>query len=313
MLPGNLSVFYPSVFILDGLPGFESAEIWISIPIFIMYVMAIFGNSVMLILIATEKRLHSPMYYFLSTLSLTDVILSSSIVLKILAIFWWNLKEISFLACLIQMFFIHCFTSLESGVLLAMALDRYVAICTPLHYTTTLTDTLIVRIAIALIIRGTIIVTPCPWMASRLPYCQTLHISHSYCDHMAVVSLACTNITVNSAYGLTVVLLVIVFDITFITVSYVFILKTVLKLPSRTAKYKAFSTCTSHISMILMFYTLGLFSFMTYRIGHIPPYIHIILSYFYLLIPPSINPIIYGVKTKEIRKAAYKILFKSTE
>ncbi|KAM9319701.1 olfactory receptor 52N2-like [Gastrophryne carolinensis] len=310
MSSANLSILNTIVFVLEGLPGFESAHVWISIPIFCMYVMAVLGNSLMMILILSVEGLHSPMYYFLGNLSLTDVVLSSSIVWKMLAIFWLNLKEISFLSCLVQMFFIHCFTSLESGILMAMALDRYVAICNPLHYTTVLTNAFIVRLSAALIIRGTVIVTPCPLMASRLPYCQSHHISHSYCDHMAVVKLACTDITINSAYGLTVVLLCIVFDISFISVSYILILRALLNLSSHTAKYKAFSTCTSHICIILMFYTLGLFSFLTHRVGHIPPHIHIIMSNLYLLIPPMVNPIIYGIRTKEIRVAAYNLLIK---
>ncbi|XP_075053716.1 olfactory receptor 52N4-like [Mixophyes fleayi] len=311
MVTTNMSNFYPSVFFLDGLSGLESAHMWISIPLCLMYFMAMLGNSMMLLLVVVEQRLHNPMYYFLCTLSFTDMVLSSSTVLKMLCIFWFNHKEIAFLSCLVQMFFIHCFTSLESGVLLAMAFDRYMAICNPLHYATSLTNTLIVKIVIALLIRGIAIVTPCPWMASRLPYCQTHHISHSYCDHMAVVKLACTDTTVNSAYGLTVVLLVIVFDISFIAVSYALILGAVLGLSSKSAKNKAFGTCTSHICIILMFYTLGLFSFLTHRIGHIAPNIHVILSNLYLLIPPTLNPIIYGVKTKEIRSAAVH-LFSAT-
>ncbi|KAM4045589.1 olfactory receptor 52N2-like [Anomaloglossus baeobatrachus] len=304
----NVSSIYTSVFILEGVPGFESSHVWISIPIFIMYVIAVLGNLLMLLLVMVASRLHSPMYYFLCTLSLTDLVLSSSIALKMLCIFWLNHKVISFLSCLVQMFFIHCFTSLESGVLLAMAFDRYIAICNPFHYVSTLTNTFIGKIVIALVIRGTIIVTPCPWMASRLPYCQSHQIPHAYCDHMAVVKLACTDTTINSAYGLTVVLIVIVFDISCIAISYVLILRAVLSLSSKSAKNKAFGTCTSHICIILMFYTLGLFSFLTYRIGHIPPYIHVILSNLYLLIPPALNPIIYGVKTQEIRTAAVHLI-----
>ncbi|KAM4608217.1 olfactory receptor 52N2-like [Discoglossus pictus] len=296
------------MFLLIGVPGLEAYHVWISVPIFIMYLIAMIGNSLILLLIISEQRLHNPMYYFLCTLSLTDIVLSSSIAIKSISIFWFDLKEISFVSCLTQMFFIHCFTSMESGVLLAMAFDRYVAICNPLHYTVTLTNTKIIKIVLALLIRGTIIVTPCPVMASKLPYCKTHQIPHSYCDHMSVVKLACANITVNSAYGLTVVLLVIVFDVIFIALSYSFILKAVLRLSSSTARNKAFNTCTSHVCVILMFYTPGLFSFLTYRIGHIAPYIHVLLSNVYLLIPPMLNPLIYGVKTKELRNAAGHLL-----
>ncbi|XP_066445136.1 olfactory receptor 52N4-like [Eleutherodactylus coqui] len=276
-----------------------------------MYILALSGNLLMLLLITMEPRLHNPMYYFLSSLSLTDLVLSSSIALKMFCIFWFKNKDIHFLSCLVQMFFIHCFTSLESGVLLAMAFDRYMAICSPLHYTSALTSSLIVKIVVTLVIRGTIIVMPCPWMASRLPYCRSHHIPHSYCDHMAVVKLACTDITINSAYGLTVVLIVIVFDVSGIAVSYFLILRAVLRLSSKNAKNKAFGTCTSHLCIILLFYTLGLFSFLTHRVGHIAPYIHVIMSNLYLLIPPTLNPIIYGVKTQEIRTAALHLFIRT--
>ncbi|XP_053312149.1 olfactory receptor 52N2-like [Spea bombifrons] len=313
MGPSNNSFPRPNVFFLIGVPGLEVAHARLSVPLFFMYLTAILGNMSMMLLIIVERRLHSPMYYFLSTLSITDVVLSTSIALKMLGIFWFDLREIDFVSCLIQMFFVHCFTSLESGVLLAMAFDRYVAICTPLHYTTMLTNTLIIKIVLALLIRGTAIVTPCPLMASWLPYCHTHHIPHSYCDHMSVVKLACTNTTVNNAYGLTVVLLVIAFDVAFITVSYSLILKAVLQLSCRTSRNKAFSTCTSHVCVILVFYSLGLFSFLTHRIGHIAPYIHVILSNLYLLIPPMLNPIVYGVKTKEIRRSAARLLSCTTK
>ncbi|XP_077323032.1 olfactory receptor 52K1-like [Lithobates pipiens] len=304
----NLSISFPSVFLLEGLPGCESAHVWISIPIFVMYLMAVIGNSLLLSLIMTERHLHGPMYYFLSILFIADIIVCSSVVPRMLAIFWMNLKEITSFSCLVQMFFIHFFSSFESGILLAMAFDRYVAICNPLHYTTTMTNTLIGKIVTVFLIRGTIIVTPCPVMASRLPYCQTNRIAHCYCDHMAVVKLACTDITINSVFGLTVVLFVIICDVTFIAVSYFFILRSVLKLSSRAAKKKAFSTCTSHVFVFLTSYTLGAFSCVTYRIGSIVPCVHIIMAVFYVLIPPAINPMIYGVKTKEIRTAVYKVI-----
>ncbi|XP_056416214.1 olfactory receptor 52N2-like, partial [Hyla sarda] len=304
----NFSNIYTSVFILEGIPNLESSHVWISIPFIIMYLTAMLGNLLMLLLIMVEPRLHSPMYYFLYTLFLTDIIVSNTISFKMFCIFWLNQKEITFISCYIQMFFIHCFSSIESGVLMAMAYDRYMAICNPLHYTSALTNTLIVKIVTTLVIRSTIIVIPCSWMASGHPYCQSHHIPHTYCDHMAVVKLACADITIDSAYGLTAVLLVIMFDMSSIVVSYVFILRAVLRLSTKKAKKKAFGTCTSHIFIIVIVYTLGLFTFLTYRIGNTAPYIHVIMANLYLLIPPTFNPIIYGVKTKEIRKAIARLL-----
>ncbi|XP_041438685.1 olfactory receptor 52N2-like [Xenopus laevis] len=305
--PNNSQLLNRNMFALVGIPGLESDHIWISIPLSIMYLTAILGNGVILFLIASEEQLHNPMCYFLSVLSLTDIFLSNSIAPKMLSIFWVNHKEIDFVSCLTQMFFVHFLSTLESGILLAMAFDRYVAICNPLHYTSILTNILIQKIVGALIIRGTIIVTPLTIMASRLPYCGTHHISHSYCDHMSVVMLACTSTTINSAYGLTVVLLVVVFDAAFIGLSYSMILKTVMGLSTRTANKKALRTCTSHFCVILLFYMLGLFSIITHRIGHIVPSIHVTFSNLYLLFPPMLNPLVYGAKTKEIRNAAFRL------
>ncbi|XP_069059481.1 olfactory receptor 52N2-like [Pleurodeles waltl] len=308
LFSSNDSHVQPSIFVLLGIPGLENAYQWISIPFLVMYLIALLGNGAMLLLIGIDRGLHAPMYYFLCMLAFTDAVLCSCIVPKLLSIFWFSSMIIYFEACLFQMFVIHMFTSLESGVLLAMAFDRYVAICNPLRYATVLTNKIIFKIYIANLIRGVLIVIPCPAMASRLPYCMTNIIHHSYCDHMAVVKLACADTTVNSAYGLTVVLLVIVFDVIFISVSYVLILRTVYSLPSKAARSKAINTCTAHICIILLFYTLGLFSFLTHRVGHnVSPYVHILMANFYLLVPPVMNPIVYGIKTKEIREKAFKI------
>ncbi|XP_069495456.1 olfactory receptor 52A5-like [Ambystoma mexicanum] len=307
----NESHFHPATFILLGIPDLENIYSWLSVPFFIMYVMAVLGNGAMLLIIQTEQRLHTPMYYFLAMLAFTDLVLSSCIMPKLLSIFWFSSTVIYFEACLFQMFMIHTFTSVESGVLLAMAFDRYVAICNPLRYALVLTNPIILWMGIANVIRGVIIVIPCPGMASRLPYCVTNVIHHSYCDHMAVVKLACVDTTVNSVYGLTVVLLVIVFDVIFISVSYAMILRTVYNLPSKAARSKAINTCTAHICIILLFYTLGLFSFLTHRVGHsVAPYVHILLANYYLLVPPVMNPIVYGIKTKEIREKAFKVFYK---
>ncbi|XP_069827950.1 olfactory receptor 52K2-like [Dendropsophus ebraccatus] len=303
----NISSVYTSVFILVGIPDLESYHVWLSVPIFIMYVVAMLGNLLMFLLITMEPRLHNPMYYFLCTLSITDLIVLNAIVLKLLCILWLNDKKISFFSCLVQMFLIYCFSSSESGILTAMAFDRYMAICDPLHYTSALTNTLIVKIVIALVIRGAIITTPIIWMANKLPYCQSHHIPYSYCDHMSVVKLACTDVTINSVYGLITAMIIIVFDVSCIAGSYICILRAVLRLSTKNAKSKAFGTCTSHISIILIFYSLGLFSILTHRLGHVAPYIHVIVATLYLLIPPTLNPIIYGVKTKEIRTAALQL------
>ncbi|XP_030055826.1 LOW QUALITY PROTEIN: olfactory receptor 52R1-like [Microcaecilia unicolor] len=308
MSPVNSSHSHPSTFILTGIPGLETAHIWISLPFCGMYIMAFFGNLIILYVVKTEQSLHGPMYYFLSMLAVTDMVLSTSVSPKMLTLFWFHSKEIDYDACLIQLFFVHCFSSTESGVFLAMAIDRYVAICNPLRHSVILSNPIITRIGLIIIIRGVLLISPFCFLLNRLQFCSNKVILHSYCEHMAVAKLACSNTIINAVYGLIVAFLVVGFDVTFIILSYVLILKVVFRLPSKVARIKAFSTCGSHICVILAFYIPALFTFLTHRFGHnVPLHIHIIIANLYLLVPPMFNPIVYGVKTKQIRSRVLAI------
>ncbi|XP_044846482.1 olfactory receptor 52M1-like [Mauremys mutica] len=292
----------PSTFILLGIPGLEAAHVWISILFCTMYAIAILGNFTILFIVSMEPSLHVPMYYFLCMLAVTDLILSTSILPKMLSIYWFNAREINFSACLTQMYFIHCVAVIESGIFAAMAFDRYVAICHPLRHSTILTNPVVVKISLAVVLRGGMVALPHPFLARRWPYCRTNIISHSYCEHMAVVKLACADIRVSSYYSLSMALLVTGMDVSFIAVSYTQILRAIFSLPTKDARLKTFGTCSSHLCSILAFYIPALFSFLTHRFGqNVPLYFHILMANVYLLVPPMLNPIIYGVRTKQIR------------
>ena len=311
MLRPNGSVFTPSVLTLIGIPGLESVQCWIGIPFCFMYLMAVIGNTLILVIIKYENSLYSPMYIFLAMLGATDIALSMCILPKMLGIFWFHLTEISFDACLLQMWLIHTFKATESGVLLAMALDRYVAICNPLRHASIFSQKLLTHIGIGVILRAVVLVAPCIVLIKyRLKFYRTTVISHSYCEHMAIVKLATEDVRINKILGLFVAFTILGFDISFITLSYVQIFVTVFQLPQKEARLKAFKTCIVHICVFLQFYLLGFFSFFTHRFGsHIPPYVHILLSSLYLLVPPFLNPIVYGVKTKQICDHVLKMIF----
>ncbi|KAM7180731.1 olfactory receptor 52E8-like [Macrochelys suwanniensis] len=305
----------PSTFILLGIPGLEAAHVWISIPFCTMYVIALLGNFIILFIVKREPNLHEPMYYFLCMLAVTDLVLSTSILPKMLSIFWFNSREISFSACLTQMYFIHCFTAIESGILVAMAFDRYVAICHPLRHSTILTNPVVAKIGLAVVLRGGMLVLPNPILAWGWPYCRTNIIPHSYCEHMALVKLACTEIHVSSYYSFSVTFLVIALDVFFITVSYTQILRAIFRLPTKDARLKTFGTCSSHLSAILALFIPGLFSSLTHRFGHnVPLHFHVLTANAYLLVPPMFNPVIYGVRTKQIRDRLLRLFtYKGTK
>ncbi|XP_061485738.1 olfactory receptor 52N4-like [Rhineura floridana] len=309
MATSNYSEGAFTSFILNGIPGLEAIQMWISLPFFSMYLIAMVGNCGLLYVIRVEEALHRPMYFFLSMLSITDILEINTVVPKTVTIFWFKMKDIDFSSCLAQMFFIHMLTGMESGVLMLMALDRFIAICYPLRYSTILTNSVIAKIGLATFLRGAMLMRPFHFLVRRLPYCRTNIIAHTYCDHMSVVKIACGSAWVDAIYGLMVASVIGGFDILSIAASYAMILRAVVGLSSKDARSKAFGTCTSHVIAIIITYTPAFFTFFTHHFGDhtIPHHIHILMANFYLLTLPMLNPIIYGVKTKQIRESVLKL------
>ncbi|NXA09152.1 O52B2 protein, partial [Sapayoa aenigma] len=308
MPPVNLTSLTPATFILVGIPGMEQLHIWISIPFCTMYLAALLGNSVLLVTIWSEHSLHQPMYLFLSMLAVADLVLSTTVVPKVLALFWFHAKEISFSACLTQMFFLHFTCLAESVILLAMAFDRFIAICHPLRYGAVLTPAAVAKTGLVALLRSFCTIFPCVLLLKRLPYCGHNVILHTYCEHMGIARLACADIRANVWYGLTVPFAVVVLDLILIAVSYVFILMALFRLPSRTTRHKAFNTCGSHICVLFFFYVPIAFTVLTHRFGwNIPRHVHILLANLYVLFPPLLNPMVYGGRTQPIREKVVKV------
>ncbi|XP_047735147.1 olfactory receptor 51H1-like [Prionailurus viverrinus] len=290
-------------FILTGIPGMSDKNPWMAFPLGFLYTLTFLGNGTILAVIKVDESLHEPMYYFLSILAVTDVSLSMSTSPSMLSIFWFNAPEIPFDACITQMFFIHGFGVVESGVLVSMAFDRFVAIRDPLHYASILTHDIIGKIGIAVLIRAVCVVLPVPFLIKRLPFCRSNVLSHSYCLHQDAMRLACASTRINSLYGLIIVIFTLGLDALIILFSYMLILKTVLGIASRTERVKALNTCLSHICAVLLFYVPLIGVTMIHRFGkHLSPVVHTLMANIYLLLPPVLNPIVYSVKTKQIRR-----------
>ncbi|XP_044875592.1 putative olfactory receptor 52P1 [Mauremys mutica] len=305
----NLTPSDPSTFILKGIPGLEAAHIWISIPFSIFYIIGLLGNFTVLFVVGKEQTLHKPMYLLLCMLAVTDIGISTSTVPNTLCIFWFYLKSITVGGCLTQTFFLHAVYTMHSAVLVTMAFDRYVAICNPLRYATILTNTRIANLGLVGLIRAVLFILPMPLLLSRLPFCANRIIPHTYCDHIAVAKTSCGDITVNRMYGLVIVFLVIGLDLKLIVLSYGLIIRAVLRISSKKTHQKALNTCTAHICVVLISYVSVLFTTLTHRFGQgIAPHVHIILANLYVLLPTMLNPIIYGVKIKELRDKVVKYI-----
>ncbi|XP_072472689.1 olfactory receptor 52B2-like isoform X1 [Notamacropus eugenii] len=311
MFAPNLSTINYDMFVLIGIPGLKEMHLWISIPFCLMYLVAASGNLILIFVVAVERSLHEPVYLFLSMLAFWDLILSTSTVPKALAIFWMDDTAISFGGCVTQLFFMHFAFVVESEILLAMAFDRFVAICYPLQYTAILNHSVIGKIGGIVVFRSFATVFPIVFLLKRLPFCRTNIIAHTFCEHMGLAKLACADITINIWYGISVPLLSVMLDMAVIVMSYILILRAVFRLSSRDARLKTLSTCGSHVCVILMFYLPGIFTVIAQRFGRkIPRHVHILLANLYVLVPPMMNPVIYGVKTKQIRERV-ALLFSS--
>ncbi|XP_065279301.1 olfactory receptor 51E1-like [Emys orbicularis] len=312
MSASNNSSSSASTFTLIGIPGLEAANFWLAFLLCLLYLLAVLGNGTIIYIIKAEQSLHEPMYLFLCMLAAIDVLLSTSTMPRMMDLLWFNSTTIGFDACLLQMFCIHSLSGMESTILLAMAFDRYMAICYPLRHAAILTSPRIAKIGLAAVIRGATVMAPLPIFIKRLPFCRSRVLSHSYCLHQDVMNLACADIKVNIIYGLIVITSVIGLDSLLISLSYVFILRAALSL-SQEARLKALGTCTSHVCAVFLFYVPYIGLAMVHRFGNIHgSNIHVIMANVYLLVPPVLNPIVYGVKTKQIRQRITRLFQRTT-
>ncbi|XP_065275993.1 olfactory receptor 51G2-like [Emys orbicularis] len=307
----NDTKFNSAVFLLTGIPGQEHVHLWISIPFCLMYVISIVGNSVILFIIKTDPSLHEPMYIFLSMLAITDLALSISTMPTTLGIYLFNSREISLDACFAQLFFIHMLECIESSVLLLMAFDRFIAIRDPLRYASILTLPRLDKMGLVCVLRGVAIMLPLPFLLHQFRYCQSNVLSHCYCINQDVMKLACSDIRINSIYGLSVTLLTEGLDSLLIFLSYVMILKTVLSITSHVECLRALNTCVSHLCAVFLFYTPMIGLSVIHRWGEgTSPLLKILLGYISLLVPPLMNPIVYSVKSKHLRVRIIRVFVK---
>uniref|UniRef100_A0A8D1TP56 G-protein coupled receptors family 1 profile domain-containing protein n=1 Tax=Sus scrofa TaxID=9823 RepID=A0A8D1TP56_PIG len=305
----NYSSAPVSEFLLFCFPNYQSWQHWLSLPFSLLFLLALGANATLLVTIRLEESLHQPMYYLLSLIAILDIVLCLTVIPKVLAIFWFDLRAISFSACFLQMFIVNSFLPMESCTFMVMAYDRYVAICHPLRYPSIITDQFVARAAIFVVARNGLLTMPIPVLSSRLRYCAEKVIQNCICTNLSVSKLSCDDITFNRLYQFVAGWTLLGSDLVLIVLSYSFILKAVLRLRAEGAAAKALSTCGSHLILILFFSTVLLVLVITNLARkRIPPDVPILLNILHHLIPPALNPIVYGVRTKEIKQGIQKLL-----
>ncbi|XP_036454798.1 olfactory receptor 52K1-like [Colossoma macropomum] len=292
------------------LNGFHDLGEWrpiLFIPYLLMFLLSTTSNSILIFLIISQRALHSPMFVLIGLMAVVDLCWPVVFVPNMLFSFLFNWNGISLLGCLIQMFCLHYVGTFQSTLLLWMALDRFFAICRPLYYHKYMQMPNFLKFIIVPVIRNVILITTMVSLAGKLQFCITNEIDHCFCEHMALVQLACGDISVNNLIGLLTAFLVPTGDFVFITVSYIIIFASVIK--SGKSHLKAINTCVTHIIVITSSLAFALMAFLSYRIrNNFSPNSRIFISTMYVLFSSCFNPIIYGIRTKEIREHFLKFV-----
>ncbi|XP_066475478.1 olfactory receptor 52K1-like [Tiliqua scincoides] len=295
-------------FLLLPFPGMQESRHFLAIPFFGLFLFIISANSALIYTVRLQESLHSPMYLLIAFLFAVDICGTVTIVPKMLLSFMFQISHISLTACLVQMFFLYFTTVLDCNILLMMAFDRYVAICHPLRYPDIMTTKLMVLLTLASLFRSLCIVGPVVILASRVQFCHSNVISHFACEHMALMRLSCGDISINKTVGMAVRCIDIILDLSFLLTSYGKIVHTALKISSGNIRHKAFHTCGTHLIVILIGYSSRLSSSVVFRLAKSASQdVHNLISALYLLFPWAVNPIIYGVRTREIRDNLLKL------
>nr|AEA11079.1 odorant receptor [Larimichthys crocea] len=301
--------FSHSTFVFRGFPALQEHRRLLALPFTASYLSVLLGNSLLLYVICSVESLHSPMYLLICMLCVIDILVVTAIIPNMLLGLLFDWDEISLAGCLTQMFFTHFLSSLESTLLLVMALDRYVAICHPLRYTEIVDSSLFMKLLLFTLLRSGSIMGTLVGLADSLRFCSSNLIQHCYCDHMALVSLACDSTEKNTAAGLAVIICFVGVDIPLIFFSYMKILSAVLRTTAPDEdRWKAFHTCGTHLIIMMCFYLVGSVTFLSHNLNiPIPTDVNTFMGLMYILFPATVNPIIYGVRTKEIRNGFFRI------
>lgn len=296
-------------FRLLGLSDTPELQVPLFITFTLIYLITLVGNLGMITLILLDPCLHTPMYFFLSNLSLVDCVYSSAVTPKVMAGFLTGDKVISYGGCVAQMFFVVAFASTDCFLLAVMAYDRHAAVCKPLHYTTTVTPSVCARMAIGCYIWGFVVSAIHTGFTFCLSFCHSNVVHHFFCDIPPILALSCSDIHINEIVLFALATFNVLFALIVIFTSYLFILIAILRMPSAEGRKKAFSTCASHLTAIAMFYGTVIFMYLQPSSSHSMDNDQV-ASVFYAIIVPMLNPIIYSLRNREVNSAFRKALIK---
>ncbi|XP_055992053.1 olfactory receptor 5F1-like [Sorex fumeus] len=302
---------YTSVteFMLLGLADTLELQIILFLIFSVIYTLTVLGNLGMILLIKIDSHLHTPMYFFLANLSFVDICYSSTITPKMLAGLLSEKKTISFAGCFLQMYFFIAMATTECILFGLMAYDRYVAICNPLLYSLTMTPTICLKMAGGAFTAGLLNSMIITSYVSSLPFCGSNIIHHFFCDSPPLFKLSCSDTRLSESIVSTLAGVNIVGSLIVILTSYAYILFSIFRMHSGAGRHKALSTCASHLTAIILFYSTSIYTYLkpssTYALNRDK-----VASVFYTVVIPMLNPLIYSLRNKEVKTALRNVITK---
>uniref|UniRef100_A0A670Z0N6 Olfactory receptor n=2 Tax=Pseudonaja textilis TaxID=8673 RepID=A0A670Z0N6_PSETE len=285
-------------FIIVGFPHLRHLQTLLFALLLFIYFSTIFGNLVVFVVIRTDGRLHTPMYFFISILSFLEIWYTATTIPKMLSNLVSERKSISFMGCLLQTYFFHSLGATECYLLTAMAYDRYLAICKPLRYPSVMTTKMCAQMAASCWVCGFMCPITEVILVSKLPFCGPNQIKHIFCDFPPLLSLACTDTSINVLVDFAVNAFIILVTFSFIMVSYANIIQTVLKIQTAKSREKAFSTCASHLTVVFLFFGSIIFMYVRLKTSYSLEYDRA-FAVIYAVLTPLVNPIIYSLRNEE--------------
>ncbi|XP_075831154.1 olfactory receptor 5B12-like [Microtus pennsylvanicus] len=296
-------------FILVGLTDAPELQFLLFIIFTLIYLTTLLGNLGMILLIFLDSRLHTPMYIFLSNLSLVDCVYASAITPKVIEGFLTEHKIISYNACAAQMFFLIAFAIIEGFLIASMAFDRHAAVCKPLHYSTTMTTSKCSLLVVGSYINGLLQSSIHVALTFHLSFCHSNVINHFFCDIPPLLAISCSDISNNEIVLMTLAAFNVTLTILVVLNSYLLIFIAILRMRSVEGRKKAISTCVSHLTTVTIFYGTIIFMYLQPSSSHSMD-TDKIASVFYTMIIPMLNPLVYSLRNKEVKNAFKKIAVK---
>ncbi|XP_064353251.1 olfactory receptor 6X1-like [Dromaius novaehollandiae] len=297
-------------FILLGFPSIQKVHVLLFVGVLVIYLLTVTGNIIIIAIVLTDCTLHRPMYFFLGNLSSLGILYVSATIPRLLANLLDAKKSISIAGCKAQAFSHFFLGATEFFLLTAMSFDRYLAICSPLHYTTIMSGRLCAQLSFASWAGGFLTVFVQSFLVFQLTFCGPNVINHFYCDVEPLLQLACTDTRYIKRIIFTVTAVVLFSTSILTTVSYSFIIFTILRIPSASGRQKAFSTCIAHLSVLLLLYGAVIFIYARPS-GHASLGMNKAVSLLNTLVTPLLNPFIYTLRNKEVKTALKKALIRN--